>query len=143
MIIILVGITMPANMAAHVATHLGISSRMQRMAQIQAAAGLAVQRQTGKDRITSQLPPIPTAAVLASRHPLTMPTILVAKRLQSGVIIDNIGGVVATVLLKTLVWIFLMFKMVKSRLVQNSRSETIETSQRRRDLSLWEILWNL
>ena len=131
---------MPANMAAHVATHLGISSRMQRMAQIQAAVGLAAQRQTGKDRITSQLPPISTAAVLASRHPLTMPTILVAKRLQSGVIINNIGGVVATALLKTLVWIFLMFKMVKSRLVQNSRSETIETSQRRRDLSLWEIL---
>ena len=91
---------MPANTAAHLATRLETSSRMQ---PTPVAAGSVAQRQTciSMNRIRHQLAQISTVPALASRHPL-MSTNLDARRLQSGVIIGNIGDVAATVSQKIL-----------------------------------------
>lgn len=93
---------MPANIAAHVETHLETFLRMQPIGQTQAAVDSVAQRQTCavKTRINNLLPLISAITALASLHPLK-PISLVAKRQESGQeIIDNIGDVAATVSLK-------------------------------------------
>ena len=99
----LAGITMPANIAAHVGTHLETFSRMQPTGQTLAVVDSVAQKQTCaiKKRINNPQHPISAVAALASRH-LLKSTSLVAKRKQSGEIIDNIGGVAAIVSQKIL-----------------------------------------
>ena len=96
---------MPANIAAHVETHLETFLRMQPIGQTQAAVDSVAQRQTCaiKTRINNLQPLISTITALASTHLLRSISLDAKRQQQSGQeIIDNIGDVAATVLLKIL-----------------------------------------